>query len=140
MVRLPPQSTSQCKDPNEKLISQILNMIENLLAFHDAELLDRFVTFQVTSQVLLMFIVFPFSIEPLFPLHPLILLLTFQEYAWPMLKSLFVDILPANAWPVLMDNVLSSHPGFLLLCVVAYLSHNRVGAVSSDVDSNIRSP
>ncbi len=36
------------------LISQILNMIENLLAFHDAELLDRFVTLQVTSQVLLL--------------------------------------------------------------------------------------
>ncbi|KAF6323778.1 TBC1 domain family member 31 [Rhinolophus ferrumequinum] len=70
----------------------ILSMIENILAFHDKELLQHFRDHDITSQV----------------------------YAWPLLETVFSEVLTREEWLKLFDNVFSNHPSFLLLTVVAY--------------------
>ncbi|XP_066121835.1 TBC1 domain family member 31 isoform X1 [Saccopteryx bilineata] len=70
----------------------ILSMIENVLAFHDKELLQHFAEHGVTSQV----------------------------YAWPLLETVFSEVLTREEWLKLFDNVFSNHPSFLLMTVVAY--------------------
>lgn len=70
----------------------ILAMIENVLAFHDPELLGHFIDHDVTSQL----------------------------YAWPLLETVFSEVLTREEWLKLFDNVFSNHPSFLLMAVVAY--------------------
>uniref|UniRef100_A0A8C6QM66 TBC1 domain family member 31 n=1 Tax=Nannospalax galili TaxID=1026970 RepID=A0A8C6QM66_NANGA len=70
----------------------ILSMIENVLAFHDKELLQHFIDRDVTSQL----------------------------YAWPLLETVFSEVLTREEWLRLFDNVFSNHPSFLLMTVVAY--------------------
>ncbi|XP_068839633.1 TBC1 domain family member 31 isoform X8 [Capricornis sumatraensis] len=70
----------------------ILSMIENVLAFHDKELLQHFINHDVTSQL----------------------------YAWPLLETMFSEVLTREEWLKLFDNVFSNHPSFLLMTVVAY--------------------
>ncbi|XP_053415623.1 TBC1 domain family member 31 isoform X2 [Nycticebus coucang] len=70
----------------------ILSMIENVLAFHDKELLQHFIDHDITSQV----------------------------YAWPLLETVFSEVLTREEWLKLFDNVFSNHPSFLLMTVVAY--------------------
>ncbi|CAJ0938311.1 unnamed protein product [Ranitomeya imitator] len=62
----------------------ILGMVENVLAHHDKELLQHFVKYDVTSQV----------------------------YAWPLLETLFSEVLTREEWLKLFDNVFSNHPSF----------------------------
>ncbi|XP_062848015.1 TBC1 domain family member 31 [Trichomycterus rosablanca] len=78
--------------PNPPL--NILSMAENVLAHHDKELLCHFVDCGVTSQL----------------------------YAWPLLKTLFSEVLTKDEWLKLFDNVFSNHPSFLLMAVVAYVT------------------
>ncbi|OBS67011.1 hypothetical protein A6R68_04445, partial [Neotoma lepida] len=73
----------------------ILAMIENVLAFHDKELLQHFIDRDVTSQL----------------------------YAWPLLETLFSEVLTREEWLRLFDNVFSNHPSFLLMTV--YFFHHR---------------
>ncbi|XP_075681875.1 TBC1 domain family member 31 [Rhinoderma darwinii] len=75
----------------------ILGMVENLLSHHDKELLQHFVKYDVTSQV----------------------------YAWPLLETLFSEVLTREEWLKLFDNVFSNHPSFLLMAVVAYILCSR---------------
>ncbi|CAK7289336.1 TBC1 domain family member 31 [Vulpes lagopus] len=70
----------------------ILSMIENVLAFHDKELLQHFIDHDITSQL----------------------------YAWPLLETIFSEVLTREEWLKLFDNVFSNHPSFLLMTVVAY--------------------
>ncbi|XP_008577817.1 PREDICTED: TBC1 domain family member 31 [Galeopterus variegatus] len=70
----------------------ILSMIENILAFHDKELLQHFIDHDITSQL----------------------------YAWPLLETVFSEVLTREEWLKLFDNVFSNHPSFLLMTVVAY--------------------
>ncbi|XP_013363374.1 PREDICTED: TBC1 domain family member 31 isoform X2 [Chinchilla lanigera] len=70
----------------------ILSMIENVLAFHDKELLQHFIDHDVTSQL----------------------------YAWPLLETVFSEVLTREEWLKLFDNIFSNHPSFLLMTVVAY--------------------
>ncbi|XP_031295430.2 TBC1 domain family member 31 isoform X3 [Camelus dromedarius] len=70
----------------------ILGMIENVLAFHDKELLQHFIDHDVTSQL----------------------------YAWPLLETVFSEVLTREEWLKLFDNVFSNHPSFLLMTIVAY--------------------
>ena len=44
-----------------------------------------------------------------------------QLYAWPLLQTLFSEVLSKGEWLRVWDNVVSHHPGYLLLMVVAYL-------------------
>ena len=41
-------------------------------------------------------------------------------YAWPLLQSLFSEVLTKEEWVKMFDNVFSNHPSFLLLAVAAY--------------------
>ncbi|KAM5136867.1 TBC1 domain family member 31 isoform 4-T4 [Callospermophilus lateralis] len=70
----------------------ILSIIENILAFHDKELLQHFIAHDITSQL----------------------------YAWPLLETVFSEVLTREEWLKLFDNVFSNHPSFLLMTVVAY--------------------
>ncbi|XP_013005426.2 TBC1 domain family member 31 isoform X1 [Cavia porcellus] len=70
----------------------ILSMIENVLAFHDKELLQHFINHDVTSQL----------------------------YAWPLLETVFSEVLTREEWLRLFDNIFTNHPSFLLMTVVAY--------------------
>ncbi|XP_006636140.2 TBC1 domain family member 31 isoform X1 [Lepisosteus oculatus] len=78
--------------PNPPL--NVLCMVENVLAQHDKELLQHLVNCGVTSQL----------------------------YAWPLLETLFSEVLTREEWLQLFDNVFSNHPSFLLLAVVAYIT------------------
>ncbi|KAH3775121.1 hypothetical protein DPMN_176518, partial [Dreissena polymorpha] len=70
----------------------ILGIIENVIGHHDRYLLQHFVKYNVTSQI----------------------------YAWPLLETLFSEVLTQEEWMMLFDNVFSNHPAFLLMVVAAY--------------------
>ncbi|KAI4905719.1 hypothetical protein NFI96_013077 [Prochilodus magdalenae] len=78
--------------PNPPL--NILSMVENVLALHDKELLQHFVNCGVTSQL----------------------------YVWPLLETLFSEVLTREEWLKLFDNIFTNHPSFLLMAVVAYVT------------------
>lgn len=77
--------------PNPPL--NILSMAENVLAHHDKELLQHLVDCGVTSQL----------------------------YVWPLLETLFSEVLTCDEWLRLFDNIFSNHPSFLLMACVAYV-------------------
>ncbi|XP_057591897.1 TBC1 domain family member 31 isoform X11 [Hippopotamus amphibius kiboko] len=83
----------------------ILSMIENVLAFHDKELLQHFINHDVTSQL----------------------------YAWPLLETVFSEVLTREEWLKLFDNVFSSRPSFLLMTVVAYNICSRAPLLSCNL-------
>ena len=71
----------------------ILGMVENILLEADPLLFDYFCERGVTSTV----------------------------YAWPMLQTVFSEVLTTNDWLILWDHMLSLRkPWFLLMCAVAY--------------------
>uniref|UniRef100_A0A8C3WUQ8 TBC1 domain family member 31 n=1 Tax=Catagonus wagneri TaxID=51154 RepID=A0A8C3WUQ8_9CETA len=83
----------------------ILSMIENVLAFHDKELLRHFIDHDITSQL----------------------------YAWPLLETVFSEVLTREEWLKLFDNVFSNHPSFLLMTVVAYNICSRAPLLNCDL-------
>ncbi|XP_075937513.1 TBC1 domain family member 31 [Anarhichas minor] len=78
--------------PNPPL--NILSMAENVLAHHDKELLQHLVDCGITSQL----------------------------YVWPLLETLFSEVLTRDEWLRLFDNIFSNHPSFLLMACVAYIT------------------
>ncbi|XP_053182759.1 TBC1 domain family member 31 [Scomber japonicus] len=78
--------------PNPPL--NILSMAENVLAHHDKELLQHLTDCGITSQL----------------------------YVWPLLETLFSEVLTRDEWLRLFDNVFSNHPSFLLMACVAYIT------------------
>ena len=50
---------------------------------------------------------------------------TLQMYTWPLLQTLFSEVLTRDEWLRLWDNVFSNHPGYLLLVITAYLTCSR---------------
>lgn len=81
--------------PNPPL--NILGMVENVLAHHDKKLLQHLVKCGITSQV----------------------------YVWPLLETLFSEVLTRDEWLRLFDSVFSNHPSFLLMACVAYITCSR---------------
>ncbi|KAM9302910.1 TBC1 domain family member 31 isoform 1-T1 [Morus bassanus] len=75
----------------------ILSMMENVLAHHDKELLQHLIKYNVTSQV----------------------------YAWPLLETLFSEVLTREEWLKVFDNIFSNHPSYFLMIVVAYIICSR---------------
>ncbi|XP_035172904.1 TBC1 domain family member 31 isoform X1 [Oxyura jamaicensis] len=75
----------------------VLSMMENILAHHDNELLQHFTKYNVTSQV----------------------------YAWPLLETLFSEVLTREEWLKVFDNIFSNHPSYFLMLVVAYIVCSR---------------
>ncbi|XP_071092006.1 TBC1 domain family member 31-like [Haliotis cracherodii] len=70
----------------------VLAMVENIIAHHDRYLLQHFVKCKVTSQI----------------------------YGWPLLETVFSEVLTKEEWLMMWDNVFSNHPSFLLMVVAAY--------------------
>lgn len=107
--------------PNPPL--NVLNLAENVLAHHDKELLQHFVTCGVTSQVKDLCID---SCRAIYLQTNIVQSLThvfcLQMYAWPLLETLFSEVLMREEWLKLFDNVFSNHPSFLLMAVVAYVT------------------
>uniref|UniRef100_A0A671WZ67 TBC1 domain family member 31 n=1 Tax=Sparus aurata TaxID=8175 RepID=A0A671WZ67_SPAAU len=77
--------------PNPPL--NILSMAENVLAHHDKELLQHLVDCGITSQL----------------------------YVWPLLETLFSEVLTRDEWLRVFDSIFSNHPSFLLMACVAYI-------------------
>ncbi|NXC39449.1 TBC31 protein, partial [Penelope pileata] len=75
----------------------ILSMMENILAHHDKELLQHLIKYGVTAQV----------------------------YAWPLLETLFSEVLTREEWLKVFDNIFSNHPSYFLMIVVAYIICSR---------------
>ncbi|XP_062426571.1 TBC1 domain family member 31 isoform X2 [Rhea pennata] len=75
----------------------VLSMVENILAHHDKELLQHLIKNNVTSQV----------------------------YAWPLLETLFSEVLTREEWLKVFDNIFSNHPSYFLMIVVAYVVCSR---------------
>ena len=48
-----------------------------------------------------------------------------QVYAWPLLKTMFSEVLSRDEWLRVWDHIVSNHPSFLLLLAVAYLTTAR---------------
>ncbi|CAJ1062028.1 TBC1 domain family member 31 [Xyrichtys novacula] len=78
--------------PNPPL--NILSMVENVLAHHDQELLQHLVDCGITSQL----------------------------YVWPLLETLFSEVLTRDEWLRFFDNIFSNHPSFLLMACAAYIT------------------
>ncbi|KAM6350138.1 TBC1 domain family member 31 isoform 2-T2 [Podargus strigoides] len=75
----------------------VLSMMENVLAHHDKELLQHLIKYNVTSQV----------------------------YAWPLLETMFSEVLTREEWLKVFDNIFSNHPSYFLMIVVAYVICSR---------------
>nr|XP_020652229.1 TBC1 domain family member 31 [Pogona vitticeps] len=75
----------------------VLSMVENILAHHDKELLQHFMNYNITSQV----------------------------YAWPLLETMFSEVLTREEWLKMFDNVFSNHPAYFLMVVAAYVICSR---------------
>ncbi|NXX87654.1 TBC31 protein, partial [Centropus bengalensis] len=75
----------------------VLSMMENVMAQHDKELLQHLIKYNVTSQV----------------------------YAWPLLETLFSEVLTREEWLKVFDNIFSNHPSYFLMMVVAYIICSR---------------
>ncbi|XP_053843606.1 TBC1 domain family member 31 isoform X2 [Vidua macroura] len=75
----------------------ILGMMENVLAYHDKELLQHLIKYNVTSQV----------------------------YAWPLLETLLSEVLTREEWLKTFDNIFSNHPSYFLMIVIAYVICSR---------------
>ncbi|XP_062987183.1 TBC1 domain family member 31 [Elgaria multicarinata webbii] len=75
----------------------VLSMVENILAHHDKELLQHLMSYNITSQV----------------------------YAWPLLETMFSEVLTREEWLKMFDNVFSNHPSYFLMVVAAYVICSR---------------
>ncbi|XP_066479956.1 TBC1 domain family member 31 isoform X2 [Tiliqua scincoides] len=75
----------------------VLSMVENIVAHHDKELLQHLMSYNITSQV----------------------------YAWPLLETMFSEVLTREEWLKLFDNIFSNHPSFFLMVVAAYVMCSR---------------
>lgn len=45
-----------------------------------------------------------------------------QLYLWPLLETLFSEVLTRDEWLRLFDSIFSNHPSFLLMACVAYIT------------------
>ncbi len=75
----------------------VLNMTENFLGVFDPTLLEHFRIHNISNQV----------------------------FVWPLLRTLFTEVLPTNDWLKLFDHTFSMPPIFLYYLVVSYLIHFR---------------
>ncbi len=103
-----------CRDwfkffPNPPM--NILNMIENVLSYHDKILLEHFIKHRITCVV----------------------------YGWILLETMFSEIFNKSDWQILFDNVFSNHPGFLIYLVVAYsvCNHNALILIKDSEDAKV---
>ena len=65
------------------------------------------------------------SMYVLYRTSPVIPTSLHQVYAWPLLKTMFSEVLSRDEWLRVWDHIVSNHPSFLLLLAVAYLTTAR---------------
>ncbi|GCC23790.1 TBC1 domain family member 31 isoform X1 [Chiloscyllium punctatum] len=87
----------------------VLSIIENILAHHDKELLHHLVKYNITTQL----------------------------YAWPLMETLFSEVLTREEWLQLFDNVFSNHPSYLLVAVAAYLICSRTPLLQCNIKEDL---
>ncbi|XP_059501925.1 TBC1 domain family member 31 isoform X2 [Stegostoma tigrinum] len=87
----------------------VLSVIENILAHHDKELLHHLVKYNITTQL----------------------------YAWPLMETLFSEVLTRDEWLKLFDNVFSNHPSYLLVAVAAYLICSRTPLLRCNIKEDL---
>ncbi|XP_028392859.1 TBC1 domain family member 31-like [Dendronephthya gigantea] len=75
----------------------LLGMVENLLVYHDKNLLHHLVQADIKSQI----------------------------YCWPIIETLFSEVLTKEEWLRIWDHIFSNHPSFLLFLVTSYLICSR---------------
>lgn len=102
--------------PNPPL--NILSMVENVVAHHDKELLQHLVDCGITSQVRS---VQTHKDSGCCKLCWNYFLSLSQLYVWPLLETLFSEVLTRDEWLRLFDNIFSNHPSFLLMACAAYI-------------------
>uniref|UniRef100_T2M8A5 TBC1 domain family member 31 n=1 Tax=Hydra vulgaris TaxID=6087 RepID=T2M8A5_HYDVU len=93
--------------PNPPLT--ILNIVETMLGYHDPSLLNHFIKLDVSTQL----------------------------YAWPILYTLFSEIMTKDEWLVVWDNLFSNHPAFMLYFAVAYLIQSRQSLFSTKLKEDV---
>ncbi|KAJ3209747.1 TBC1 domain member 31 [Dinochytrium kinnereticum] len=86
--------------PNPPL--ECLDVIEDLMEYHDSELLAHFVKHKVTSQV----------------------------YGWTCMSTLFAEIFSQADWLKVWDHMITNPPSFLYYFVVAYLRRFRTALLA----------
>ena len=75
----------------------ILALTENILAHHDSTLLKHLLTYKLTS----------------------------QQYAWPLLRTVFSEVFDRENWLRIWDNIFSQPPGFIIYIAISFLNSNR---------------
>ena len=75
----------------------ILALTENILAHHDSTLLKHLLTCKLTS----------------------------QQYAWPLLRTVFSEVFDRESWLRIWDNIFSQPPGFIIYIAISFLNSNR---------------
>ena len=76
---------------------ECLDVLEDLLGFHDPELLAHFVQYKVTSQV----------------------------YGWIPMHTLFSELFSLNEWFRVWDHLISNQPAFMYYLIIAYVRYYR---------------
>ena len=96
--------------PNPPL--ECLDVLEDILAYHDKDLLDHLIRFKATSQV----------------------------YGWLMIQNMFSEVLMAKDWMTVWDHFLMKDPSFMYNFAVAYLIYFRrsIMAISKAEDFKVR--
>jgi len=71
----------------------ILASIENVIAEADPRLLRHLTAHEITSQI----------------------------YAWPLMQTMFSEVLPKDDWLILFDHIFFHQPGYFFYCIAAYI-------------------
>ncbi|KAJ3385682.1 TBC1 domain member 31 [Entophlyctis sp. JEL0112] len=82
---------------------ECLGVLENLLAYHDAELISHFINNKITSQV----------------------------YGWAMMQSLFTEITSKSDWLKSWDHFVTNPPAFMYYFMCAYLMASRTALLAA---------
>ncbi|KAJ3121971.1 TBC1 domain member 31 [Nowakowskiella sp. JEL0407] len=90
---------------------EVLDIIENLLSYHDSELVEHLKSLGITSQI----------------------------YAWSMLQNFFSDIFSKDSWAAVWDHLLINEPSFIVNFVVAYQIYFRKVLLNSKKVEDIKS-
>jgi hypothetical protein len=89
---------------------EALDVLEELLGFHDPQLLGHFTEHKVTSQI----------------------------YGWLPMHSLFSELFVLDDWLRVWDHLVSNPPAFMYYVVVAYAKYFRTALLETDKHDDFR--
>ncbi|KAI9356508.1 hypothetical protein DFJ73DRAFT_822843 [Zopfochytrium polystomum] len=88
---------------------ECLNILEDLLAYHDSELHAHFVKLKVTSQI----------------------------YGWTMLQTLFTELFSKGDWVKLWDHFVTNPPAFMYYFMAAYIQASRTALLHTNKATDV---